>query len=70
MLKEQCHRWRMRDSMPNFLKKFANFFKGVCGCEYLTQSKPSVVTLVKQISCGVQKQINYIFVAVLCSFFL
>lgn len=22
--------------MPKFLKKFANFFKGVCGCEYLT----------------------------------
>lgn len=60
----------MRDSMPKFLKKFANFFKGVCGCEYLTQSKPSVVTLVNQISCGVQKQIYYIFVVVLCSFFL
>ena len=23
-LKEQCHRWRMRDSLPKFLKKFAN----------------------------------------------
>ena len=60
----------MRDSMPKFLKKFANFFNGVCGCEYLTQSKPSVVALVKQILCGIQKQINYIFVVVLCSFFL
>ena len=37
------------------------------GCEYLTQSKPSVVTLVNQISSGVHTQIHYIFV--LCSLF-
>ena len=40
------------------------------GSEYLTQSKPSVVTLVNQISCGFQKQIHYIFVVVLCSVFV
>ena len=39
------------------------------GSEYLTKSKPSVVTLVSQISCAVQKQILYILVVVVCSFF-
>ena len=30
-LKEQYHRWHMRDSLPKVLKKFAKFFKGVFG---------------------------------------
>ena len=66
-----AHAWQL----PKFMKNFANFFEcvGCVGCEYLTQSKPSVVTLENQISCGVQKQIHYIavvVVVVLCSFFL
>ena len=33
-LKEHCHRWRMRDSMPNFLTKFANFLEFMRNSRY------------------------------------
>ena len=38
-------------------------------CEYLRQSKSSMVTLVNQTSCGVQKKIHHIFVVVFAPFF-
>ena len=55
-------------AFQNFLKSLPTFSKASVGSEYLTKSKPSVVTLVSQISCAVQKQILFIFVVVVFSF--